>query len=78
MGNTRHHKFQIHDRDTLFTRCLDNAIRALGVEVLRSPIASPKANAICERLIGTIRRECLDWMAIQRYFDSRGRHPTSK
>ena len=27
-----------------------------------SSIASPKANAICERLIGTIRRECLDWM----------------
>jgi transposase InsO family protein len=30
--------------------------------MLRSPVASPKANAICERLIGTIRRECLDWM----------------
>jgi putative transposase len=29
---------------------------------LRSPFASPKANAICERVIGTIRRECLDWM----------------
>jgi putative transposase len=34
----------------------------LGLEVLRSPISSPKANAICERLIGTIRRKCLDWM----------------
>ena len=30
--------------------------------MLRSPFASPKANAICERVIGTIRRECLDWM----------------
>ena len=30
--------------------------------MLRSPVASPKANAICERVIGTIRRECLDWM----------------
>jgi transposase InsO family protein len=29
---------------------------------LRSPFASPKANGICERVIGTIRRECLDWM----------------
>jgi len=28
----------------------------------RSPYSSPKANAICERVIGTIRRECLDWM----------------
>ncbi len=34
----------------------------LGVEVLRSPVASPKANAICERVIGTARRECLDWL----------------
>jgi transposase InsO family protein len=28
---------------------------------MRSPFSSPKANAICERVIGTIRRECLDW-----------------
>jgi transposase InsO family protein len=30
--------------------------------VLKSPPHSPKANAICERMIGTIRRECLDWL----------------
>jgi transposase InsO family protein len=34
----------------------------MGLAVLRSPFSSPKANAICERVIGTIRRECLDWM----------------
>ena len=34
----------------------------MGVETLRSPIASPKANALCERVIGTVRRECLDWL----------------
>lgn len=33
-----------------------------GLAVLRSPFASPKANAICERVVGTMRRECLDWM----------------
>ena len=32
------------------------------IEVLRSPIASPKANSLCERVIGTARRECLDWL----------------
>jgi len=32
------------------------------VNVLKSPLHSPKANAICERVIGTIRRECLDWL----------------
>jgi putative transposase len=55
-------KYLIHDRDRIFAKHLDDSIRALGVEVLRSPIASPKANSICERVIGTIRRECLDWM----------------
>jgi transposase InsO family protein len=55
-------KYLIHDRDRIFAGHLDDSIRALGVEVLRSPIASPKANSICERVIGTIRRECLDWM----------------
>ena len=30
--------------------------------VLKSPPHSPRANAICERVIGTIRRECLDWL----------------
>jgi transposase InsO family protein len=56
--NDVHHKYLIHD----LANHLDDSVQALGVEVLRSPIASPKANAICERVIGTIRRECLDWM----------------
>jgi transposase InsO family protein len=55
-------KYLIHDRDRIFAKHFDNSIRALGVEILRSPVASPKANSICERVIGTIRRECLDWM----------------
>jgi transposase InsO family protein len=62
IGDTDNHKDLIHDRDSIFAKHLDDSIRALGVEVLRSPISSPKANAICERVIGTIRRECLDWM----------------
>jgi len=62
LGESSHHKYLIHDRDAIYARHLVSSIRALGLKVLRSPIASPKANAICERLIGTIRRECLDWM----------------
>ena len=34
----------------------------MGVRVLRTPVRAPLANSICERLIGTIRRECLDFM----------------
>jgi transposase InsO family protein len=53
--------YLLHDRDSIFAKSLDLSIEALGLRVLKSPPHSPKANAICERLIGTIRRECLDW-----------------
>jgi putative transposase len=55
-------RFLIHDRDSIFARSLDESIRNPGLTVLKSPPHSPKANAICERVIGTIRRECLDWL----------------
>lgn len=54
--------YLIHDRDSIFARPVDDSIRALGLAVLKSPPRSPRANAICERVIGTIRRECLDWV----------------
>ena len=60
MGNGGGHRYLIHDRGRIFAEHLDNSIRALGVEVLRSPVGNSKANSICERVIGTARRECLD------------------
>jgi transposase InsO family protein len=62
IGFDRFHRYLIHDRDSIFARHLDESITALGLVVLRSPPRSPRANAICERVIGTIRRECLDWV----------------
>jgi transposase InsO family protein len=62
VGDEAGHQYLIHDRDRTFAKHLDDSIGALGIEVLRSPVASPKANSICERVIGTMRRECLDWM----------------
>ena len=56
------YKFLLHDRDSIFASHLDESIRKLGVQVLKSPPRCPKGNAICERVIGTIRRECLDWL----------------
>ena len=38
----------------------DESVKHLGLRVLKSPPRSPTANAICERIIGTIRRKCLD------------------
>jgi len=55
-------RYLIHDRDSIFAKSLDESIRNLGLTVLKSPPHSPKANAICERVIGTIRGECLDWL----------------
>jgi len=56
------YKFVIHDRDSIYSRELDSSLRTLGLRVLRTPYRSPQANAFCERLIGSARRECLDFM----------------
>jgi integrase-like protein len=40
----------------------DQRMRNLGLRVLKTPMRSPKANSLCERLLGTLRRECLDLM----------------
>ena len=56
----------IHDRDSIFSQQLDQGIHHLGLRVLktsvRTPPQCPQANALCERLIGTLRRECLDFV----------------
>jgi transposase InsO family protein len=62
IGYEAAYRYLIHDRDSIFARHLDESIRALGLTVLKSPPRCPKANAICERVIGTMRRECLDWL----------------
>ncbi len=55
-------RFLIHDRDSIYSPDLDLAIESMGLKVLKTPVRAPTANAYCERLIGTIRRECLDVM----------------
>jgi len=62
IGFERAYRYLIHDRDSIFARSLDASIKGFGLRVLKSPPRSPMANAICERLIGTMRRECLDWL----------------
>jgi putative transposase len=56
------YRFLIHDRDSIFPQALDQGIRHLGLRVLKTPPHSPQANALCERLLGTLRRECLDFV----------------
>jgi putative transposase len=57
-------KFFIRDRDTKFTASFDVVFAAEGTRIIKSPVRAPRANAICERVIGTLRRECLDQMLI--------------
>ncbi|MDH3770587.1 MAG: integrase core domain-containing protein [Nitrospirota bacterium] len=56
------YRFLIHDRDATFSRQLDHSISQMGLRVLRTPYRSPKGNSFCERVIGTLRRECLDYL----------------
>ena len=55
-------KFLLHDRHKTFSASLDEEVESWGIHILRSPVRMPTANAHCERLIGTIRRECLDYV----------------
>jgi putative transposase len=58
------HRFVIHDHDSIYAAAVDERISAMGLIVLKTPVQCPKANAFCERLIGTIRRECLHWLIV--------------
>ena len=56
------HRFVIHDRDTIYSEGVDRTLVAMGLTAVKTPVRAPAANAFCERLVGTIRRECLDFM----------------
>jgi len=55
-------RFLIRDNDSKYGAAFARA--ASGIEILRTPIRAPKANAVCERFLGSIRRECLDHLLI--------------
>lgn len=56
------YRFLIHDRDCIFSQQLNQQVRHLGLRILKTPAWSPQANALCERLLGTLRRECVDFV----------------
>jgi putative transposase len=54
------YRFMVHDGDAVFSPAVDNALSSMNLRVLKTPAHVPQANAFCERLIGTARRESLD------------------
>ena len=57
-------RFLIRDRDSTFTAAFDAVFTGADIRIVRTPARAPRANAIAERWIGTLRRECLDHMLI--------------
>src|ERR671928_107763 len=54
----------LRDRDAVYGRDFRQRARRIGIDAITTPVASPRANAVIERFIGTLRRECLDYLII--------------
>jgi transposase InsO family protein len=53
--------FLIGDNDRKYGTTFDRVAAGAGIKVIHTPIAAPRANAVCERFLGSLRRECLDF-----------------
>ncbi|MCA1677867.1 MAG: integrase [Actinobacteria bacterium] len=69
-------RFLIRDRDRTFTAAFDDVFRSEGIRVIRAPIAAPRAKAHAERWVGSVRRECLDWILYVTHYNTHRPHRT--
>jgi putative transposase len=54
----------LRDHDAVYGRDFRQRASQMGIDAIATPIASPRANAVAERCIGTLRRECVDQLII--------------
>ena len=57
-------KYLIRDNDSKFGSCFARVATTSGIEILKTPVHAPRANAICERFMRSVRQECLDHLLI--------------
>lgn len=57
-------RFMVCDHDKKFPYAIEHVLAAEGVRVIRTPLQTPVANCYAERWVGSVRRECLDWLLI--------------
>jgi len=64
-------RFLIRDRDSKYSGPFNDVFRSEGIRIVRTPLRAPKANAIAEPFVRTVRTECLDWLLIlnRRHFE---------
>jgi len=65
----------IRDRDSKYSGPFDEVFRSEGIRILKTPVRAPKANAVAERFVRTVRGECLDWLLILNRPSPRARAP---
>ena len=57
-------RFLMRDRDRKYSDAFTRVAQGSSIEILKTPYRAPKANAICERFLGSVRRECLDHILV--------------
>ncbi len=57
-------RYLIRDNDTKYGELFDGLAQVSGIQIVRIPFRAPRANAVCERFLGSVRRECLDYLLI--------------